>query len=262
MKIKIESDLHLGILDYFEHDEYIPDLKDIDVYLVSEICEEKFSRNWLINLCKNNPQTIIIECPSNHLPYRDNIEKCHNRRLELMESLPNYRFLENDSCVINGIRFIGACLWTDMNNRDERVIHHAWSRMNDYHKIRYTKNYLKLSPYRTIKLFEDSRDYIFKTLNSSKESCVVLTHHQPFITEIRDNLSYAYMSDMEKEFNNCTNLPIIWASGHTHISCDIIKEYNHGSVRFISNQRGYPSECNEDRNFNNSGFNKDLVIEI
>ena len=263
MIIKCDSDIHIGILEVYDTPEYIPDLKDIDVYILAgDVCEEKNSRIWIANLCKNNPNTNFIEVAGNHLYYRGNIEKCHARRIELQESLPNYHFLENDSVIINGVRFIGACLWTDMNKRDENIIHNAWKCMNDYRKITYTSNYIRLSPYRTIALHEKSKEYIFKTLNNSKEPCIVVTHHQPFISEIQDDLSYAYMSDMDKEFNKCQNLPYIWFSGHTHLSHDITKEYKHGNVRFISNQRAYPSEYNENKNINKSCFNKYFVIEL
>lgn len=262
MFIKCDSDIHTGILEMYGAPEYIPDLTNIDVYILAgDVCEEKNSRSWITNLCKVNPNTQFIEVAGNHLYYRGNIEKCHNRRLELQESLPNYYFLENDSVIINGIKFIGACLWTDMNKRDEIVIHNAWKCMNDYRKITYTSNYARFSPYRSIVLHENSKEYIFKTLEASKEPCIVVTHHQPFITEIQDDLSYAYMSDMEKEFNMCANLPIMWFSAHTHKSHDIVKEYKHGNVRFISNQRAYPSEYDEEQNINKSCFDKDFVVE-
>ena len=67
---------------------------------------------------------------------------------------------------------------------------------------------------------------------------------------------------IEKEFNKCINLPCIWFSGHTHLSHDIVKEYKHGNVRFISNQRAYPTEYDEGENINKSCFNKDFVVEL
>ena len=262
MFIKAESDLHTAIYEHYLEKPYEVDLTNIDTYIIAgDCCEESSSRIFITNTAKKYPNCNIIEVAGNHTYYRGNIEKVHNRKIELSNALSNYYFLENDSIVLDGIKFIGACFWTDMNNRDERVIHEAWSCMNDYRMIRYTENYIKLTPYRTIAIHENSKKYIEQELNNSTcQTNVVITHHQPFYSKPEhcygdDLLSYAYGSELD-EWLNTIDAPDYWISGHSHKSHDFTKKYNGGNIRFISNQLGYPSEEGK------TGYNKEFRLEI
>ena len=68
-------------------------------------------------------------------------------------------------------------------------------------------------------------------------------------------LQFAYETDLTKKFDKLTKPKLLWLSGHSHDSEDLMVQYQNAEVRFISNCVGYPHELN-------TNFNEDLIIEI
>lgn len=260
-RIKIESDMHVDIYKYYTDKDYEVNLDGIDIYIIAgDAGEEKHSRDFIIKTASKYPNCQIVEVAGNHMAYKDNMEMCYFRREELMESLSNYHFLENSSASIHGYKIIGCCLWTDMNNGDERISRYIGVSLNDYYYVKYGKEDRVLTPYRTREIHRLSKEFIKQKLESSEQPCIVVTHHLPFIDyDDRYNdkdLLFGYGSDMQTFIDNLEKKPIMWISGHTHRSRDFKKD----GIRFVSNQHGYPSE-NLDYD-KDGGYNKDFVIEI
>jgi len=256
MRIKLESDIHLNIYEYYNEETYKVDLKDIDVYIIAgDLCEAHKSNLFLLNLCEQYPDCKIIEIAGNHTYYKGNIQEVNRDKRKLSEAIENYFFLENSHIEIQGINFIGACFWTDLNNGDRDVINEVWLGMNDYYNIRYLGK--KLSPFDTINMHRTSKKCIKEMLEcSTSEINIVITHHLPFYNVIFDDIiHYAYGSKLDSWLNSLKVVPNYWFSGHTHKYHNFSKKFTNGSIQFINNPLGYPSE-------KKTGYDKDFILEI
>lgn len=96
-----------------------------------------------------------------------NHEFYHGKWIQSIETLrseygryPNVHFLERDTVVIDGVRFIGAALWTDLNRGDPMTLHAVGDMMNDYRVIRHDGlGYTKLRPAHTLGRHRESVEY-------------------------------------------------------------------------------------------------------
>lgn len=108
-------------------------------------------------------------------------------------SLPQYshiKFLHNSSCVINGIRFVGATLWTDLAN--------SWPWYKKNHVI---KNFISMADFRRIsaKSFYENPQNTKDLLELLQENGIELSKAQEFIVnkpfnpllEIQENIKSA-----------------------------------------------------------------------
>ena len=169
---------------------------------------------------------------------------------------PNVHFLENDSVVIDGVRFLGATLWTDyrIEGHPELAMFHARERMNDYRLIAKQRNpWQRFVPETAFRMHQQSRRFIDTALKADPIKTVVVTHHLPHAKSIPsrfkgDLLNAAYASDLSDVIE--TGRPALWVHGHTHDSCD----YQVGSTRIVCNPRGYEDE--------NIAFDPALVVRM
>jgi Icc-related predicted phosphoesterase len=156
---------------------------------------------------------------------------------------PNVHFLENESVEIDGILFVGAALWTDMNNRDWHTMYQAKQSMSDYRVIKNDKNqFSRLTPEDTIHRHKESLSYIQKAVANTDKKVVVVTHHAPTEMSVAgcykgQLLNGAYRSHLENVMLDNTNI-VFWLHGHTHYPFD----YQVGETRVVCNPRGYPGE--------------------
>lgn len=178
-------------------------------------------------------------------------------------------FLENDTFVLEDIRFIGATLWTDFAlevgdeaelPRDLRVNVAKLEMKNhiaDYTEILSSDgdSYL-LTPDETIRRHFESRAYFEQELRKPFDGrTVVVSHHAPLPQSIDKRFASsisnaAYASDLSELVDACG--PDFWIHGHVHQPFD----YRRARTRFICNPRGFSNE--RERN----GFIPNLVIDI
>ena len=255
MFLKIESDHHIDIWRAYELPVYYPNLKGIDVYIIpGDLAEYKTAVPWLKKLAEDNPQTHIIHIFGNHGYYNENIDKADKKAVNALKGYENLHHLENNSTVINGVRFIGSCMWVDFNKNNPVDMWNSQSNMNDYNYIRYSTKYTRITPNIISGIHNKSRKYVFEELNKSEETTVVVTHHRPYIKGLHRRLWASYGVDLRKELEECEKPPVLWCYGHTHECDDVTLDYTDGKVRFISNCIGYPSEY--------TGYDDNLIIEI
>lgn len=165
-------------------------------------------------------------------------------------------FLENDAVVIDGVKFIGATLWTDFdiyargNTYDlAHHHHHAANAMEDF-KGAIDAEEVALGhmpkPFRTkdsVRLFKESVAHIDAELNKGFDGPVcVVTHHMPHPEAIapeyqNHDLTPAFCSDL-CELIDC-HQPAVWIHGHTHSTFD--DELDCGT-RLVCNPRGLNGE--------------------
>lgn len=189
----------------------------------------------------------IIYVAGNHEFYSggDFDESLDDLRRECAE-YENIHFLEQESLVIDGVKFIGATLWTDCNHSDEETMDFLESTMNDFNQI-YIADYYgmraKITPEDTIDRHNRSLRYIeAAVLESEKDGInevVVVTHHAPSKRSQHPRhsdvkINGGYSSDLS-DFIAAHPQIKLWAHGHTH------KRYCYyvGNTLIASNARGY-----------------------
>jgi Icc-related predicted phosphoesterase len=172
----------------------------------------------------------------------------------------NIHLLENDATVIDGVRFVGASLWTDYalfgaDNRDD-CMRVAAMGLNDHRLIGLTTgggNDRRFQPVDALALHEHSRGYLDRALAAPHSGpTVVVTHHAPHLKSVAPRyrnslLTAAFVSDLSAQIE--ARQPTLWVHGHTHTSFD----YRVGATRIICNPGAYGAE--------NPAFDPALVVE-
>ncbi len=167
--------------------------------------------------------------------------------------------LIDDSVVIDGARFAGATLWTDMR-LGAFSAGHAFNTarrfMNDYRRIRRRPSgrHLYIRPADTVALHRASRDFIDGALAAPFAGpSVVVTHHAPHPNSLWDrnaDLRWCYASDLGDLIH--ARAPDLWIHGHVHGRVD----HQVGSTRIICNARGHADEPSV------RDFDPSLIIDL
>lgn len=150
----------------------------------------------------------------------------------------NIQFLENGVAKINGLTFICATLWSDMNGRDPIAIEAVRQGMNDFHLI--YKDGRKFHPNDAIDEFDYSVAFIDEELaRLDGQPAVVVTHHVPSFKgigqkHVGSHLNGGYASRLDEFILDHPNISH-WIFGHTHIQ----KSFEIGGTKVLTNARGY-----------------------
>lgn len=227
MNIKYTSDLHLEFkTPYSEFESLEGDI----LILAGDIVNYKLAGlDVLSKICAKFNHVIMVM--GNHEHYGGKFTLTYDR---LKDNLPNnVTLLQNEIITINGERFIGATLWSWMNEIDS---YYAKARMNDYKVIRTgPKNEpwkRKLSPIETIRDHMQTALWLEETV---KEGDIIITHHAPSFKSCNPdyggNTAYATdLSDIMLDKN-----PAYWIHGHLHEPV----HYTIGKTIVTSNPYGY-----------------------
>jgi Icc-related predicted phosphoesterase len=131
----------------------------------------------------------------------------------------------------------------------------AQQRMNDYRIVRSSTSNRTLRPSDTRKLHLESVAWIKQELQFCNPArTIVITHHAP---SARSEASVHAHSPLSPAFGSNLDTLVaesgvpLWLHGHTHCNVD----YQLGSTRVLTNQRGYPSE-------NCLGFDPGMMLEL
>jgi Icc-related predicted phosphoesterase len=252
MKIWMFSDLHLEFAE-LRQPLKIP---DADVCVVAgDLCRAPANGvHWLAENVAHAMPCVYVA--GNHEFYGGGIQEGLEDGRDAAVRFDNIHFLENETVMIDGVRFIGATLWTDyrIEGHPEIAMFHARERMNDYRKIATRRSpWKRFVPETAYRMHQDSRRFIETALKADPIPTVVVTHHLPHANSIParfkgDLLNAAYASDLSQLVEE--GRPALWVHGHTHDSCD----YRLGDTRVICNPRGYDDE--------NGRFEPSLVVAI
>lgn len=231
-----------------------------DLWTSRKFLSRKYNdgQSWLEKVAHQFKYVILVL--GNHDYWGGNISDEHKKVNSDLTSLglKNVFLLENNTVVLDGIKFVGATLWTDFNKHDTAVLMDAANLMNDYKKIRYSGSYSKVRPSQIAFIHNQSKSYIFNNAikDNPEQKLVVVTHMPPSINSIdqkfRDNpknQNYLYYSDLEDEISQ-TDIDL-WIHGHTHNAVN----YSIGKTRVVSNPRGYATELTQ-------GFNDEFKMDI
>jgi len=264
MRVNVISDLHIDFADLtlpggdvlilsgdifeaksFKKEIYNPEM----VLLEHEQADRRPDRfyRFILEECSRKYREVIMVM-GNHEHYRFQFHKTYEH---IRSQLPdNVHLLEKESLVLDGVLFLGATLWTDMNRQDSLTLYHMQGAMNDYRQITMlnesTGDYHRLQPEKTVQEHLRTLEYFTTALSENKNReggalpVVVVTHHSPSKLSIKPKyekdvlMNGAYSSDLSEFILDHPEIRV-WTHGHTHDPFD----YMIGETRIICNPRGY-----------------------
>jgi len=253
MKLWILSDLHL---EYKNLREPLT-IPEADVC----ICAGDLMRapangiHWLAEHVA--PSMPCVYVAGNHEFYRGSIKEGLEDGRAAASTFSDVHFLENDFVIIEGVRFLGATLWTDyrLEGHQQMAMFHAQDRMNDHRAISLQrKPWKRFTPSEAARMHQESKIFIESALKADRQiPTVVVTHHSPSRGSVHerfrgDLLNAAFSSDLEELIE--MGSPALWVHGHTHDSFD----YTIGETRIVCNPRGYGTE--------NPNFDPGMIVEV
>lgn len=258
MKIHVLSDLHL------EFSDYEVQVLDADVIILAgDINIGLKGLKWATKLLKKT-RAHIIYLAGNHEFYRHEINdmrrklKFYSTQIDDIDIEQRLHFLDVDEVVIDGVRFLGATLWTDFNlfgeSMQKECMLEGEQNLNDFKLIEIGEGKFRASD--SIELNSKSVTWLTEKLNTKFEGkTVVVTHHLPSKLSVseryQDNLlSACFASNLE----HLLGYSDLWIHGHTHDSFDYVKN----GTRVVCNPRGYHQYGSNE----NDAFDSECVIVI
>ena len=215
----------------------------------------------------------IIFVAGNHEFYGHNIEGEEAAALVAAEQTRIHFLNASAAPIINGIRYLGATLWTDYQlfGAPKKAMQAAEQSMNDHRLIKkkFDGQTRKFLPRDALLRHKRERAWLEAKLQEPHPGpTVVVTHHCISMSSvpakfIHDDVSAAFASDLTELVLDAQ--PALWIHGHTHSSFD----YTIGTTRVICNPKGYgPNPMPKDQEHlppgppENPSFDPFLVVEI
>lgn len=256
MKLHIFSDLHFDA----SSGGWVPELAPgaDAVVCAGDVCEGLPEAFRFLRAFIPKP-TPIITVAGNHSFYRRVMEDEWWRGRGAAQE-HDITLLEDEAAVINGVRFVGATLWTDYHLYGEDAAIPSFiaaaRHINDHKTIRLKREpEVWFTPDHAAQMHRASVKAIDQLLAEPFDGpSVVLTHHLPHPGSIAarhhdDPLNPAFASDVG--WLIARHNPALWAHGHSHNNADHVVH----STRVLNNPHGYGRE-------NVSGFDPRLVVEV
>lgn len=266
LKIQLASDLHLEFLQYeFPGERLIAPVPGADVLVLAGDIANGADACRLFADWRGALRVPVVYVCGNHELYGHSIEPMY-QRLREGAALNNIHFLENDSVVIGGVRFLGTTLWTDYKisqwHTQERQMEHCQRGLNDHYKIKYGRNLFTAQDALARHLI--ARAWLQAQLDEPFEGkTVVVTHHAPHPGSVHARydgnlLNAAFVSDLTPlvEKADC------WLHGHVHDGFN----YQVGPCQVVANPAGYIMNrgwaSRDEWRFENEAFDRNLLIEV
>ncbi len=249
MRIRILSDLHLDLGPV-----KLPKAEADVVVLAGDVRQGKAALTWIRESFPEGPVVYVL---GNHEFYGGAVPKLIDDCRRLCAGT-NIHLLENDTLIIDGVRFLGCTLWTDFGLFGDPALagREAAMVMNDYRLIRVSPAFRRLQGRDTAGIHWHSRRWLGEQFSSAERlPTVVVTHHAPSARSLHPEhtgelINAAYASNLDELVN--ASHARLWIHGHIHRRND----YHIGATHVISNPRGY-SERGE-----RAGFDPTLVVDL
>jgi Icc-related predicted phosphoesterase len=249
MRLLIYSDLH-NEFEPFVPDLHFCSLADV-IVLAGDIDLNHQGVDWAKALSASLGDKPTIMVAGNHEFYGGHFDQTLAEMREAAKG-SNVHVLENDTLIIEDVRFLGCSLWTDFKLYGDgtpmlKAVEDARQGITDFRRIAFSRGNeieRRLQPLDTVERHQQSRTWLESQLALSFAGpTVVVTHHAPSEQSIApiyqgDALSPVFASNLEDLMGPHVAL---WVHGHVHDSFD----YEVNGTRVICNPRGYvPDEPN------------------
>lgn len=256
MKLNILSDLHLscGILEIPRSDADV-------VILAGDIARPQDAVNWALGFDKP-----VLYVPGNHEFYGSSLGATVSQLKALCVGTP-IQVLDCDEVILQGVRFLGATLWTDfllLGEGESRTLamRQAQDLIRDFKRIHLDDHdgdpQSLFTPEACAALSQAQAHWLECRLAQVHAGpTVVITHHAPSPQSIHPRfagsvLNTCFVSDLERLAGK--DRAQLWIHGHTHDSFD----YQIEGTRVVCNPRGYAKEgVNE-----NPSFDSNFLVEV
>ncbi|MFN0159854.1 MAG: metallophosphoesterase [Burkholderiales bacterium] len=259
MKIQVASDLHL---EFFER--RFPEFRAVDVtgaqvlILAGDIHRHAQAaaafRDW--------PCPVLL-IHGNHELY--GADAAATDALLRASSQGSVTFLEQGEAVIDGVRFLGTCLWTDyaLTGDAAQSMLACGAVLMDHKAIRVGEGMFQ--PGHALERHRAARAWLEAKLDEPfAGQTVVVTHHAPHVGSIHaqyagDAMNPGFVSDLTPMMGKA----VLWVHGHVHNSFD----YAVAGTRVVANPRGYAFnlkkvEAIDQIRWENANFDPGLMVEI
>ncbi len=253
MKLHILSDLHLSVA------AFEPPATDADVVILAgDLARPDEVMPWA-----NRFSRPVLFVPGNHEFYGGSLASTVHK-LRQACTRTDHHVLDRDAVVIDGVRFLGATLWTDFElfpegEMRERSMREASTFMRDFSRIRIDDDSDALfTPAACRAEFHRQAGWLKAQLTEPfAGSTVVITHHGPSPRSVPPRfvgspLNAGFVSDAEHLVDG--RCAALWIHGHTHDSFD----YRLNGTRVVCNPRGYARDGIPE----NAQFDPALVVEV
>ncbi len=258
MRIFLQSDLHVE----FDQDFCDPP-PDTDLIVLAGDIDHGSLAAATARWYQATSGAPVILIAGNHEFYGSDIEQCFADIRDEVALMSKVHFLENETVIIDGVRFLGCTLWSNFkllgSDRAGRFMDSAKDNISDFWYIKHKGR--RLQPEDIAEWFRASYEWLDRELAKPFDGkTVVITHFSPHRAAIHPRFLEPDADSLTPYFNSdCSQLMRrhsidVWMFGHTHQSVDKIVERN---TRLVSNQQGYPSEAVRE-----TGFDPEKIIEI
>lgn len=253
MKINVLSDLHLN------HEGLPRPANDADVIvLAGDIARPQQAIEWAKGIGRP-----VVYVPGNHEYYGDSID-ARRDELKSLCAGTSVHLLDCGVVVLDGVRFVGATLWTDLKlfgagERRAAALDEARYCLRDFSRIHVDRGRTAfLTPEASAAMHESQLAWLTGRVATPFDGpTVVVSHHAPSPKSIHRRfatspLNLCFISDLERVLDG--DRIRVWIHGHTHDSFD----YRVNGTRVVCNPRGYAVDgVNE-----NAAFDPDLIVEV
>lgn len=250
MKIQLLSDLHL------EHApcDILSQQADI-VVLAGDIGIGSEGLLW----AKKNTNVPVLYVAGNH-EYHDATLSMQEHQIIMKQCVQHshVHFLDNAVFQLDGIRFIGTTLWSDLSTMSQALSCDTDGIVMDFYAGDQGDEMLCFDRDVAQALFEKNKQWLSDTLATPfAGSTVVVSHHAPSLQSLDPSFignmwNPCFMSDLSALMGSSVDL---WLHGHTHHSFD----YRLKGTRVVCNPRGYPSL---NGTWENPSFDPALLIQL
>lgn len=152
----------------------------------------------------------------------------------------NVHFLQNETLVIRGVRFIGSTLWTDFGlfGDTQAAMRLARETSSDYRRIRNGRGEF-VTPDDIYLRHQQAVEYLRRTATQPYDEghTVVVTHHAPSLRSVpsayqQDGMSACFASHLDWLVSEADAMLWIHAGEHECV------DYLIGTTRLVANPRG------------------------
>ncbi len=241
MKVQILSDLHVEFGNRLP-----PPAQGADVIvLAGDIAPYRPDVLKMVGETYSGRRVLYV--PGNHEFYGGDIDAVSEAMARDCATL-GLELLDRRALTIDGVRFIGATLWTDFALDGSAAVvgaqQTARQGMPDFRVIRQAG--VAFSPQESVRRHDADRDFIEQELRGAADAdltAVVITHHAPTPRSIRpwyqgNALNPAFASRLDTLIAKYA--PPLWIHGHMHDSID----EQLGETRVVANPGGYTASEN------------------